>query len=165
MTLYLAYGSNLNVLQMAQRCPAAVPMNAIELPDARLVFRGVADVVYAKGESCPVGVWRITETCERALDRYEGVSSGLYRKEYVKLQVGPGDRVEHALIYQMNSERIAPPDAWYYGVIEEGYGHFEIDPAPLVEARRRSMERQPKRSSRSYVSPVAKRRGRHAVEA
>lgn len=163
MSLYLAYGSNLNVIQMAQRCPEAIAMEAIDLPNARLVFRGVADVVYAKGESCPVGLWRITERCERALDRYEGVSSGLYRKEYVKLEMRDGPRkwIETALIYQMNSERISPPDEWYYGVIEEGYGHFEIDPAPLREARRQS-----EKAVSSYGRPNNSRRGRrHAVEA
>jgi hypothetical protein len=43
--LYFAYGSNLNIAGMAQRCPAAKPVSRFLLPNARLVFRGVADCI------------------------------------------------------------------------------------------------------------------------
>ena len=56
-TLYLAYGSNLNVSQMSSRCPDAIPMGGFYLPDYKLVFRGVADIEYEKGNAIPVGMW------------------------------------------------------------------------------------------------------------
>ena len=42
--LYFAYGSNLNLTQMANRCPQAKQLGSAYLPNWRLVFRGVADI-------------------------------------------------------------------------------------------------------------------------
>ena len=39
-TIYLAYGSNLNISQMAYRCPNAKPWGATILPDWKLEFWG-----------------------------------------------------------------------------------------------------------------------------
>jgi gamma-glutamylcyclotransferase (GGCT)/AIG2-like uncharacterized protein YtfP len=127
--LYIAYGSNLNVRQMAHRCPAARIVGTTEIRDTRLVFRGVADVVRQEGMTVPVGVWKITAACEAALDRYEGVGSGMYRKEYVTFDDG-----ERALLYVMNSKGIYAPSSFYLDAIREGYRDFGLDEAPLREA-------------------------------
>ena len=37
---YLAYGSNLSMAQMAQRCPDAVYVGTAELKDYQLLFKG-----------------------------------------------------------------------------------------------------------------------------
>ncbi|MDC7784782.1 gamma-glutamylcyclotransferase [Rhodoplanes sp. TEM] len=134
--LYVAYGSNLNKEQMARRCPLAKPIAHFTLPDARLVFRGVADVERSEGDEVECGLWEITKACERALDRYEGVSSGLYRKEYLKLAVTrDGKRkARRALIYLMNSDHYDMPSAYYLGVIRKGYKDFGIDFAKLTAA-------------------------------
>ena len=42
--LYFAYGSNLNVLQMAQRCPDSVGISPAVLSDYKLVERSYADI-------------------------------------------------------------------------------------------------------------------------
>ena len=39
-TLYIAYGSNLNLPQMAFRCPTAEVVGKSELKDYELLFRG-----------------------------------------------------------------------------------------------------------------------------
>src|SRR5690625_7348414 len=75
--LYIAYGSNLNLEQMANRCPTAKVVGPSEIKGHKLVFRGphahaVATVEPCKGESVPVLVWQITSSDEKALDRYEG---------------------------------------------------------------------------------------------
>lgn len=134
--LYFAYGSNLNKRQMLWRCPKAVPVGPLILPDARLVFRGVADVEYHEGGEVQGGLWSITKSCERALDTYEGVSSGLYRKEYITLEVKRGGkaRVEKALVYIMNSDDYAAPSQSYFDVIEEGFGDFGLDVNALYDA-------------------------------
>jgi gamma-glutamylcyclotransferase (GGCT)/AIG2-like uncharacterized protein YtfP len=87
MYYYFAYGSNLNKQQMSWRCPGARPIGKLVLPNARLVFRGVADVEYDDALSVQGGLWKITRACERTLDRYEGVKSGLYRKENIQVNV------------------------------------------------------------------------------
>ena len=40
MKYYLAYGSNLNLVQMFRRCPHARVIGHTSLPGMRLVFRG-----------------------------------------------------------------------------------------------------------------------------
>ena len=64
--LCFAYGSNLNLHQMLGRCPAAKPLGRFDLDDARPVFRGVADVRYADGKSCPGGLWEVTQPASAA---------------------------------------------------------------------------------------------------
>ena len=43
--LYFAYGSNINLDQMAFRCPAAQVVSPVTLNGYRLLFRGVATIV------------------------------------------------------------------------------------------------------------------------
>lgn len=43
-TLYFAYGSNLNLDQMARRCPDAEPVGRVRLDGYRLAFRRTVDV-------------------------------------------------------------------------------------------------------------------------
>lgn len=124
-TLYLAYGSNLNVEQMAHRCPGATPVRNLMLKNWRLVFRGVADVEPYTGGTVPCGVWRITEDDERRLDTYEGVRGGLYRKVYLPIKTFEGQTC--ILMYVMNSDGIFPPSTGYLEGIEEGYKHFRMD--------------------------------------
>jgi hypothetical protein len=103
MTLYFAYGSNLNLAQMSRRCPAAVPLDKVYLPGVRLVFRGVADVVF---------------------DRYEGCNAhgtGMYRKEYIDV-----DGFGEVLVYVMNSTGVMPPSEGYYDGIVQGYRDFGL---------------------------------------
>jgi len=126
--IYLAYGSNLNKSQMAARCPAAKPMGFILLPDYRLVFKGVADMIPAKGLHCPVGLWTITDQCEKALDRYEGYPS-LYRKEYFVNADG-----KQFMAYVMNSHGLGLPPKQYYEGILNGYKDFGIDQTYLTDA-------------------------------
>ena len=70
---YIAYGSNLNLEQMARRCPTAKVIGAGEIRDHELLFRGyresaVATVEPKKGASVPVLIWEIGPEDERNLD-------------------------------------------------------------------------------------------------
>ena len=127
--IYLAYGSNLDMGQMQYRCPNAKPLGYMLLPDYRLVFKGVADIIPAKGFVCPVGLWEITNDCEKALDRYEGYPN-LYRKEYFN-----NKKTEQVyMAYVMNRDGLGMPPQQYYEGIKRGYGHFDIDTKYLEEA-------------------------------
>ena len=141
--LYIAYGSNLNLEQMAQRCPTAKVVGATTLHDYQLLFRGqhggsVATVEPMKGSSVPVLVWEITPTDETALDRYEGFPF-LYRKEKVKVRLGK--RNVETMVYIMNEGRpLGTPSCYYYSVILEGYKSAGFDVAILKRAVEESIE-------------------------
>ena len=138
MSHYFAYGSNLNKAQMAKRCPDAVAIGAMVLPEARLVFRGVADVEYDENGEVHGGLWRISKRCERALDRDEGVAGGLYSKAYIEIELPvKGKRVvRRCLLYVMNREGYSRPNYWYAGTIRKGYLDFGLDATKLREAIR-----------------------------
>ena len=136
--LYIAYGSNMNLEQMARRCPTGRVAGTTEMNGYRLLFRGahegaVATVEPCKGGSVPVLAWWITPADEAALDRYEGFPY-LYRKENVKVNLN-GKKLT-AMVYIMNEGNeyygyrpLGQPSACYYTTILEGYkdAGFDID--------------------------------------
>ena len=77
--IYFAYGSNLNLDQMAHRCPTAKVVGAGMLNGYKLIFNRVASIELDASQSVPVGIWEIGEYCEASLDLYEGYPR-LYRK-------------------------------------------------------------------------------------
>jgi hypothetical protein len=135
--LYLAYGSNLNHKAMLSRCPDAKPIGTKMLSNARLVFRGVADLAFEPNGITPAGLWRITEDDEAALDRYEGAG---YSYEKFHIRLGKKDKRE-ALIYIMKDRTgIYPPSAFYVSKIRDGYRNFILDESFLDEAIKHSFE-------------------------
>lgn len=135
--LYLAYGSNLNLGQMAKRCPTAKVVGTSLLWDRRLLFRGprelaVATVEPHQGSLVPVLVWSLEPDDESALDRYEGYPS-FYRKEEVQVELG-GEEVA-AMVYIMNEGLpLGQPGASYYATILEGYTAAGFDIGILHQA-------------------------------
>lgn len=123
--LYVAYGSNLNLIQMAMRCPKAKVVGRGILKDYQLTFRRVATIEPESGAITPVGVWEITPTDERALDRYEGYPS-YYRKETVTVEMYDGTE-RQAMVYIMNGGEPQMPSWFYYETIREGYGDVGLD--------------------------------------
>ena len=116
--LYMAYGMNTNRDAMAARCPNAKPLGGFYLPDTRLVFRGVADIMPDENTICPVVLWDITPDCLRALDRLEGYPH-LYGRRKINTDW---------IVYEMNDKsRTSPPNGGYYKMIEEGYKDFGLD--------------------------------------
>ena len=102
-TLYVAYGSNMNLPQMALRCPTAEVVATSELKDFELLFRGsrssaVATVEPKEGSSVPVLLWKIREKDEASLDRYEGYPH-FYDKQHVEVELD--GKVVSAVVYIM----------------------------------------------------------------
>lgn len=134
---YIAYGSNLNLGQMAKRCPTAEVIKVTYLQNYRLMFRGkgtaVATIEKHKGNKVPILIWRLQPSDEHNLDIYEGYPH-LYRKEMVKVTVG-GRRVR-AMVYIMN-ETLHPygtPSRSYYDTIRQGYEDAGFDAKILRHA-------------------------------
>ena len=139
--LYGAYGSNLHLEQMHHRCPAAEALGEVYVVRGwRLAFRSVADIERARGQSVALGVWKITDACLAALDRYEGAlpdDRGTYRRVWLKLpkRVVRKFGASVMLVYQMNAGRpIRPPSDGYLKIITMGYADWCIDTAPLKAA-------------------------------
>lgn len=135
--LYIAYGSNLNLPQMAHRCPTAKVLGASEVKDYALLFRGgrngaVATIEPCEGASVPVLLWEITPKDEKALDAYEGYPS-FYEKQILDLELD-GQSVS-AMVYVMTpGHRLGYPSDYYYNTIHEGYQTAGFDTAILEQA-------------------------------
>lgn len=112
MHSYFAYGSNLCVTQMAQRCPDAVDPQPATLADHDWLIneRGVATVEPFAGGQVHGILWRVSDADLATLDRAEGVPVR-YRRDRLSVHTTDG-----------------PVDAWVYidhrvepGAPREGY--------------------------------------------
>lgn len=114
MTRYFAYGANLDTTAMAERCPRAALLGPAVLPDHR--FRigaaGYGTVVPRTGQAVFGVLWDLTPEDEAALDRFEGLADGLYRKVSLVVEPPSGPPVE-AMAYQAADGRVARPVAGY----------------------------------------------------
>lgn len=136
MKYYFAYGSNLNLEQMKTRCKNAIKVGKGILPDYELEFRVYLTFSKCQGKSIPVGIYKVDESDEKRLDRYEGYPA-LYRKENVKVIFG--DSLIEGFIYVMNNIRdIETPNLKYFNTCKEGYRAFGFDETLLDEAYERS---------------------------
>ncbi len=128
---YIAYGSNLNLKQMAKRCPTARVVGTALLKDWKLTFRNVATIEPCVNSITPVGIWEIDKESERALDIYEGFPH-LYRKEYLDVVVN--GKSEKCLVYIMNGGNPRLPHISYFNCILDGYRDCGLDECLLMQA-------------------------------
>ncbi len=146
---YIAYGSNLNVLQMRYRCPHARVIGTAEIKDYELLFKGSKTGSYLtiekkNGGRVPVAVWETTEEDEAALDRYEGFPTFYYKAEMeldiTGIRTGK-IRHRNCYVYIMHEEReIGIPSESYVRTCLEGYRTFGFDSGFLRDAFNNSME-------------------------
>ena len=124
--LYLSYGMNTNIEQMANRCPGSISIGRVDIPDYRMVFRGVADVEESYGDVLQTVMWDITPACEEALDILEGYPH-FYTKIY--LDVTFGNKTYQAMMYKMVGERssYSHPSIYYQEMLEDGYRDHGLD--------------------------------------
>ena len=140
---YWAYGSNLNIDQMLARCPDAKALDPLYLNNAALVFRLYADVVGRKDSRIAGGLWKVTPDDIEALDRYEGVKSGFYRKLYFTLNYR--GREEPCLFYKMTrryQKGVSPPSDAYLETIVKGFEDFGLERELLDSALQHAWNRK-----------------------
>ena len=98
MTLYFAYGANMERAAMARRCGAAIPLGPAVLRGWRYVIaEGYGSVAPARGAHVCGVLWRLTARDLAALNIFESLDSGLYRRATLTVDIG-GQRVR-ALVY------------------------------------------------------------------
>ena len=144
---YLAYGSNLNMKQMKWRCPNSNVIGTGWIDNYELLFKGSMTGSYLTieprgGSRVPVAVWEVSESDEKALDRYEGYPIFYYKKEMripVDDLTGKVTQDLDCFIYIMDESRpFGLPTTGYIMTCLEGYKVFGFDAAYIKEAVNKS---------------------------
>ena len=126
MALYAAFGSNLDPVQMRQRCPHSPHTGTGWIEGWRLTFGAeelgwegaLATVVESEpGDHVFVGLYDLTDADARELDAWEGADTGLYRKIRVRVQTLEGARL--AWVYVLDGYEGGLPSARYLGVLAQ----------------------------------------------
>lgn len=123
MTLYAAYGSNLDPRQMLQRAPHSPHLGTGWLRGWRLTFGGeeigwegaVATLAEAPSESVFVSIYDLTRQDESNLDQWEGVTTNLYSKIRVRVDTLTG--VQLCYVYVLNSFEGGIPSKRYLEIM------------------------------------------------
>lgn len=128
---YIAYGSNLNIEQMAQRCNTAKLLCTGFIEDWTLRFRLLNGPAYATilpetGAKVPVAIWEIDNLCEQALDIYEDFPQ-MYDKKEIEAISSDGNLFT-GMVYIMNETCIPGiPSEQYVQSISQGYADNNLD--------------------------------------
>lgn len=129
---YFAYGANMDTTGMAGRCPGASLLGPTRLPGYRFVIAraGFAGLDPDPSSDVHGVLWQLTPQDVTALDAYEGVDEGLYRKAVFSIDGGP------ALVYvPADRERGKPTAAYLSAVVAAAKRHgFPGDYVREIEA-------------------------------
>jgi len=125
MTLYAAYGTNLDPARMGERCPHSPLQGTGWLEGWRLTFGcqdhgwdgALATVVQDPFEHVFVAVYDVTGDDVAVLDSYEFADTGLYRK--VRVRVSTLDSELVAWVYVLDAFEGGLPSASYLGTLAE----------------------------------------------
>ena len=125
MTLYAAYGSNLDPAQMALRAPTSPARGAGWLTGWRLTFGGedlgwegaLATIVEDPGQQVFVMLYDVPESDEAALDTWEGSDLEVYGKIRVRVDTLEGEKL--AWIYVLDGYEGGLPSARYLGIMAD----------------------------------------------
>jgi gamma-glutamylcyclotransferase (GGCT)/AIG2-like uncharacterized protein YtfP len=124
--LYFAYGSNMNLAQMKQRCPGARFLKSVVLEGHRFVYDGysvvrdgaTANIVPSDADSVKGALFEITERDKLALDSHEGYPRAYDRREFdVRDAAG---NVLKAMAYFRTGRALGQPHPDYEKVILDG---------------------------------------------
>ncbi|MEO6445689.1 MAG: gamma-glutamylcyclotransferase family protein [Gemmatimonadaceae bacterium] len=136
MQLYFAYGSNMDVSQMEQRCPGAVCRGVGTLADHRFVInrRGVATLVPHPGGLVHGLLWALTPDHVASLDHYEGVREGRYVQDYVEVQAGEGPAT--ALVYLATDATAGTPRPGYLEMVVRAARELQLPAGYFADLER-----------------------------
>ena len=125
--LYIAYGSNINLWQMALRCPHSKPL----------------DPAMLKG-------WELDPRDIPRLDHYEGFPNSYYKKN-MEFELNGEKCVGMAYLMTKDTRQINPPSSYYMQTIWEGYLENGMDTSYLLEAQSRALDVSSQRELESHL--------------
>jgi len=136
MTLYFAYGSNMNRPAMSRRCPGARAIGPAVLDGYRFFvgLEGWGSVAPSTGDAVHGVLWRVTPRDIAALHTYELLHQGLYDVRHVPVRHDA--RRMRAMIYLLRRRAPGKPRPGYVEMIAAAARGWEL-PEPYV----RSVER------------------------
>ena len=118
--MYFAYGSNMCIRQMNERCPNNSKIGIAQLSGYRWIIstRGYANVVKSSNDDVWGVIYEISIQDEAKLDGYEGVSTKCYLKENLDILIDRG--IKNCLTYVDPITEIGIPSYTYSNTINEG---------------------------------------------
>ena len=123
--LYFAYGSNMNLSQMKDRCPYAIFLKRGFIKEYKFVYDGsstrggaVGNIIPSENSRVWGATFEITKECLLRLDDCEGYPKAYDRQE-IEVWDDIGERCK-AIAYLRDGRTIAKPSKEYEGVILQG---------------------------------------------
>ena len=143
MTLYAAYGPNMDPRRMSERCPHSPLQETGWMTGWRLTFGGeeygwegsLATVVEDPSEQVFVAVYDVTDEDVALLDEWESVSMGPYLKTRVRVSTLKGEQV--AWTYVLDAYEGGLPSASYLGMLADAAEAADAPDDYVAALRRR----------------------------
>lgn len=135
---YAAYGSNLMMAQINERCPRVELVTAGSLIGHRLDFAKVATITADRESSVPVGIYALNATDIERLDKKEGM--GRVYDRYLVTPITDDNRALRCFTYIKRDHVLEPPTPEYFGKLLHGYRDWHFDDRRLRRARERAVE-------------------------
>ena len=120
-SLYFAYGSNMNSIQMRSRCPGSEFVSVAHLRGWSYFingngYAGIEEQEDAMTHGC---LWRLDEDHWKSLDHYEAVRAGYYSRVKMMVIKDPELIKQEAEVYLSNNRAYGIPGKSYQlGVIQ-----------------------------------------------
>ena len=143
MTLYAAYGPNMDPRKMSDRCPHSPLQGTGWLLGWRLTYGGeeygwdgaLATVVEDHLDQVFVAVYDVTDEDVSQMDDWESVATGLYRKTRVRIATMLGELVTWT--YVLDAYEGGVPSASYLGILADAAEAADAPDDYVAALRRR----------------------------
>ncbi|MBI3702350.1 MAG: gamma-glutamylcyclotransferase [Rhizobiales bacterium] len=141
MTLYFAYGSNMQRAAMQRRCPGAQAIGPARLAGYRFFvgIDGWGSVKPAAGGVVHGVLWRLTPRDIAALHAYELLHAGLYEVRH--LPVRGNTRLMRAMLYLLRRRATGRPKPGYVEMIAAAASDWNLPECYIRSVERMSTSR------------------------
>jgi hypothetical protein len=141
MTLYFAYGSNMQRAAMQARCPGAKAIGPAALQGYKFFIGidGWGSVKPSPGAIVHGIVWRLTPRDTAALHAYELLHKGLYDVRYLPVRLGA--RRVRAMIYLLRRRSAGRPKPGYVEMIAASARRWRLPERYIRSVERWSVSR------------------------